>query len=63
MTGEDFDARYEKYIKEARDIMSREKTACLTRTNTANPPNPKSWARIDMGEAEVFWEKSKCLTI
>jgi hypothetical protein len=58
----DFDKRYEEYKKEAESIRTREKTACMTRPNVAEPFDPKKWSQIDDEEIGSFWEASKCLT-
>jgi len=59
---EDIDAMYERYQKEAENIMVREKTATMTISNKGDPLDPKVLAKVDEGEALAFWEKSKCLT-
>jgi predicted transcriptional regulator len=62
MADSNFDAMYEKYKKEAEDIMAKEKTAVMIMSNEGSSLDPKKFAQMDKVEALAFWEKSKCLT-
>jgi len=54
---------YEDYLREAKEVRLRQKTAFMTQPNEAEPIDPRKWGEVGEDDVAAFGEALRCVVI